>query len=79
MYIQCNKFTYISFRNTKMGFRRKSVDFRKSVSSLFNIRNTINVWLELTLVCINNIAKTRQFELELTRFSYIYYNVKTAV
>ena len=36
----------------------KSIDFCKSVSQLINIRNTINVWLELTLVCINNTAKT---------------------
>ena len=27
----------------KKGFRRKSIDFCKSVSQLFNIRNTINV------------------------------------
>ena len=36
------------FEIQKKEFRRKSIDFYKSVSQLFNIRNTINVWLELT-------------------------------
>ena len=31
------------FEIQKKGFRRKSIDFCKSVSQLFNIRNTINV------------------------------------
>ena len=33
--------------------------FCKSFSQLFHIRNTINIWLELTYLCINNTAKTR--------------------
>ena len=32
----------------KKKFRRKSIDFCKSVSQLFSIRNTMNVSLELT-------------------------------
>ena len=64
-------YTYRSFRNTKKGFRRKSIDLCKSVSQQFNIRNAINVWLELALLCLNNTAKIRKYELELTRFNCI--------
>ena len=67
------------FEILKKGLRRKSIDFCKSVTRLFNIRNTIRVCFELTLICINNTANTRSFERELTRFNCIYYNVKTAV
>ena len=47
------------FEIQKRDSEQKSIDFCKSVSQLFNIRNTINVRLELAFECINNTAKTR--------------------
>ena len=44
--MQYNKYLYRSFKRTKKGLSRKSVDFFiQSVSKVFNIRNAINICL----------------------------------